>query len=128
MRLRMAMTVAGATIALALGAAACGDDESDGGSRASGDGGAAQPEGRRGGSVTVLSAGDVDYVDPGQTYYAFGYMVAYATQRALYTYQPGDLDLPTPDLATEQPQVSKDGRTITVAPAPRRALLPARRP
>ena len=108
------MAMAGAALALALGAAACGDDAGRRrlarGRRPRGPARAAAAAAR----VTVLSAGDVDYVDPGQTYYAFGYQVAYATQRALYTYQPGDLELPTPDLATAQPQVSQDGRTITV--------------
>jgi peptide/nickel transport system substrate-binding protein len=109
------MAMATTVTVLALGASACGDDDGDGGSPGASSGGdATLPEGRRGGTATVLSAGDVDYVDPGQTYYVFGYQVAYATQRPLYTYKPGDLELPTPDLATSQPEVSDDGRTITV--------------
>ena len=29
-------------------------------------------EGKKGGDVTFLSAGDVDFMDPGQSYYTFG--------------------------------------------------------
>jgi peptide/nickel transport system substrate-binding protein len=67
----------------------------------------------RGGDVTFLSAGDVDFLDPGQTYYTFGYMVLYATNRTLYSYKPNSIR-PVPDLATGPPQISKDLRTITV--------------
>jgi peptide/nickel transport system substrate-binding protein len=67
----------------------------------------------RGGSVTFLAAGDVDSLDPGATYYTFGYMVLYATNRTLYSYKPGSLR-PVPDLATGPPLIAKDDRTITV--------------
>ena len=36
-----------------------------------------------GGTITVLSAGDVDHIDPGQAYYSFTYEITYATQRPL---------------------------------------------
>jgi peptide/nickel transport system substrate-binding protein len=76
-------------------------------------GGAAQATPARGGELTVLAAGDVDYLDPGQTYYAFGYMVQNATQRTLYAFAPGD-SLPRPDLAAGEPQISADLKTVTV--------------
>ena len=38
---------------------------------------------RKGGTLNVLAAGDVDYIDPGAAYYQFTYMVTEATQRAL---------------------------------------------
>jgi hypothetical protein len=38
----------------------------------------------RGGTITVLSAGDVDHIDPGQAYYSFSYEITYATQRPLH--------------------------------------------
>jgi peptide/nickel transport system substrate-binding protein len=66
-----------------------------------------------GGTITVLSAGDVDYIDPGITYYAFGYAVAYTTQRPLYSYKPTSVK-PFPDLAAKMPTISKDGKTVTV--------------
>src|SRR3712207_9317804 len=53
---------------------------------------------RPGGTATFLAAADVDYLDPGQTYYTFGYMVQYAVNRPLYSFRPDSLD-PVPDLA-----------------------------
>ena len=41
-----------------------------------------------GGTITVLSAGDVDHIDPGQAYYSFTYEISYATQRPLLSYRP----------------------------------------
>jgi peptide/nickel transport system substrate-binding protein len=69
--------------------------------------------GKRGGSVTLLSSTDVDYLDPGHTYYTVGYTVLYATQRPLYSFKPGDSE-PVPDLAAGPPQISPDAKTITV--------------
>jgi peptide/nickel transport system substrate-binding protein len=69
--------------------------------------------GKRGGSVTLLSSTDVDYLDPGHTYYTVGYTVLYATQRPLYSVKPGEAS-PTPDLAVGPPQISKDEKTVTV--------------
>jgi peptide/nickel transport system substrate-binding protein len=70
--------------------------------------------GKKGGALTYLAAGDVDYLDTGQTYYTFGYMVAYATNRTLYSFKPTDSVKPVPDLATGPPEVSSDNKTITV--------------
>ena len=67
----------------------------------------------RGGVLTVLAAGDVDYLDPGETYYTFGYMVQNATQRTLYAFAPGDT-VPRPDLAAGPPDISADLKTVTV--------------
>jgi peptide/nickel transport system substrate-binding protein len=66
------------------------------------------------GSVKFLSAGDVDYLDPGQTYYTFGYAVQYAVNRTLYGFRPQDAQTPVPDLATGPPEISADNLTITV--------------
>jgi peptide/nickel transport system substrate-binding protein len=68
---------------------------------------------KRGGTITVLSAGDVDHIDPGEAYYAFSYLVTYATQRPLLAFKPGSVRA-VPDLAASMPTVSKDGRTVTV--------------
>jgi peptide/nickel transport system substrate-binding protein len=74
----------------------------------------APPDGaKKGGDLTVLAAGDVDYIDPGAAYYQFSYMIDSATQRQLVSWQPDDVEKPTPDLATGEPQVSDDGLTIT---------------
>jgi peptide/nickel transport system substrate-binding protein len=107
---------------ISLGVAACGSDSGSGtGSgttkSSSADGkfsGAAPGEGKKGGHLTALAAGDVDYVDPGQTYYSFGYMIHYAVNRGLYSYGPGDKDKPRPDIADGEPQISSDQKTITV--------------
>ena len=98
--------------ALALAACGCGGSSSEGGPGESSNG--APVEGKKGGKVTFLAAADVDYLDPGQTYYTFGYVVAYATQRPLYSFEPDDADTPVPDLAEGDPQISEDNKTITV--------------
>lgn len=99
--------------ALALAAAGCGGSSSEGGPGEAGNSGALV-EGKKGGKVTFLAAADVDYLDPGQTYYTFGYAVAYATQRPLYSFKPDDAETPVPDLAEGDPQISDDNKTITV--------------
>src|ERR687898_1892791 len=99
--------------ALALAAAGCGGSSSEGGSGEAGNSGAPL-EGKKGGKVTFLAAADVDYLDPGQTYYTFGYAVAYATQRTLYSFEPDDAETPVPDLAEGEPEISPDSKTITV--------------
>src|SRR5215208_1226932 len=98
--------------ALALTAAGCGGAASEGGP--SGSGKAARVKGKKGGKVTFLASADVDSLDPGQTYYSFGYTVAYATQRPLYAFKPDDAEHPVPDLAEGDPVISKDNKQITV--------------
>ena len=116
-RLLPALVAAG----IALGIAACGS--SDSGNTATGQKsgqagtpftGATPGPGKKGGHVTALAAGDVDYVDPGQVYYAFGYMIHYAVNRGLYSYAPGDSQQPHADIATGPPEISADQKTITV--------------
>ena len=99
--------------ALALAAAGCGGSSTEGGSGEGGSTGA-PVKGKKGGEVTFLAAADVDYLDPGQTYYTFGYAVAYATQRPLYSFEPDDPDTPVPDLAESDPEIADDNKSITV--------------
>jgi peptide/nickel transport system substrate-binding protein len=73
-----------------------------------------RPADDHGGTLTMLAASDVDFLDPGHTYYSLGAQVALATQRPLYGFRPGDLSQPVPDLASALPAISADGRTITV--------------
>src|SRR5215208_8095952 len=125
-----------ALIAL-LGLGACGgdDDEGEGGGTPaqsqSGGGDAnvteqlfagsavtniAKPEeGKKGGKLTMLSAGDVDYMDPGKTYYSYGFAIMNAIHRGLYAYPPrqGQIEA-VPDLAEDMPDISEDGKTVTV--------------
>jgi peptide/nickel transport system substrate-binding protein len=112
------LLLAGAA-SLTLFAAACGSDDSGGGGGGGGSkaeqasGGEIKP-GKKGGTLTYLAASDVDYLDTGQTYYTFGYMVAYATNRTLYSFKPNDSVKPVPDLAEGEPEISADNKTITV--------------
>src|SRR3954453_17479228 len=73
---------------------------------------APREQGRQGGSATLLLPTDVDYLDPGHTYYTVGYVIAYATQRPLYSLRPGS-NVPVPDLAAGAPEISGDDMTIT---------------
>jgi peptide/nickel transport system substrate-binding protein len=104
--------------ALAMIVAACGgsssDDSTSTGGSAQGDQGGEVKAGKQGGQLTYLAAGDVDYLDPGQTYYTFGYMVAYAVNRTLYSFKPDDATKPVADLAEGDPEISADNKTITV--------------
>jgi peptide/nickel transport system substrate-binding protein len=103
--------ILGVLLALTLGVAACGgDDEGDEQGSTSG----TPAEGQKGGKLTVLWTDDVDNIDPGITYYQMGFFVTEATQRALYGYEADDGANPVPDLAESDPQISEDGKTVTV--------------
>src|SRR3954454_7546466 len=107
----------GAFLALALAGAVlsgCGGGTSSGGSGEKTEGVGAPVQGKTGGKLTVLWTDDVDNIDCGISYYQMGYMVCYATQRPLYSWKPEDGQTPVPDLATADPQVSQDGKTVTV--------------
>jgi peptide/nickel transport system substrate-binding protein len=94
---------------LAIGVAACG-----GGKKTSTSG---QPSGgaKKGGTLTLLSSGDVDdKLDPGYSYYQFDFVLDNALHRTLYTYKPTDTTQPSPDLAAGPAQISNGGKTVTV--------------
>src|SRR4051812_50046630 len=71
-------------------------------------------QGKQGGKLTMLWTDDVDFIDPGQTYYQMGIMLAYGTQRPLYNWKPDDSEHPVPDLAESDPQIASDGCKVTV--------------
>ncbi|HEX6023525.1 MAG TPA: ABC transporter substrate-binding protein [Solirubrobacter sp.] len=104
--------------ALSLGVAACGGDDGDEGGnnqqQQTTQGNPNPSGGKPGGKLTVLWAGDMDYSDCGQAYYQASYMICYATQRPLYSYKPDDGVNMVPDLAEALPEVSPDGKTVTV--------------
>jgi peptide/nickel transport system substrate-binding protein len=105
-----------AFVALALAGvvlAGCGGGSNGSDSERSSSSGA-PVEGKQGGKLTMLWTDDVDNIDPGVTWYQMGYMVSYATQRPLYSWKPDDGETPVPDLAESDPQVSADGKTVTV--------------
>jgi len=131
--LRRLLALAGLVALLGLGACGSDDDESSGGTPAqSNDGAAAEKSvtdqlfagsaadnradpaaGKKGGKLTVLSAGDVDYMDPGKTYYTYAIGIMNAVHRGLYAYPPNKNE-PVPDLADGLPDISADGKTVTV--------------
>jgi peptide/nickel transport system substrate-binding protein len=113
------ITASIAIAAVVTALAACGGDS--GGDKGAKPGAGSSPEGataikpgKAGGKLTVLASADVDYLDPGQTYYTFGYMVHYAVNRTLYSFKPDDPEKPVADLATGEPEISSDNKTVTV--------------
>jgi peptide/nickel transport system substrate-binding protein len=99
-------------VVASLVVAGCGGGDDGGGESTSN----ATPakDAKAGGALTVLYAADVDSIDPGITYYQYGMNIAYATQRPLYSYEPDNATEPVPDLAEGPPEISEDGKTVTV--------------
>ncbi len=107
----IAVAGVGSLIAAANG---CGADNR-------GQGGDGTQEAVRGGTLNMLGAGDVDYMDPNVSYYSVGYLGLRMWSRQLFTYpaKDGHTTKPVPDLATELPSednggISDDGRTYTI--------------
>jgi peptide/nickel transport system substrate-binding protein len=104
--------ILGVLLALTLGVAACGGDDEDSGEEGTTQGTPA--EGKKGGKLIALWTDDVDNIDPGITYYQMGFFVNEATSRPLYGYEADDGVNPVPDLAESDPEISEDGKTVTV--------------
>jgi peptide/nickel transport system substrate-binding protein len=127
------------TLLLAAGISACGGSSSSSSSSSSGGGSATTSSGvkapplkpgesingqqlvgkKKGGTLTVLSNGDFEHLDPGSAYYALDYGVIQATARPLFSYPPDSATTLRPDLATTLPTTSNGGitdggKTITV--------------
>ena len=96
----------------ALVVGGCGGGSGGGDEKGTGTG--APVQGKQGGKITVLWTDDVDYIDPGETYYQMGFMVTEATQRAPYGWKPDDAEHAVPDLAESDPQISPDGCKVTI--------------
>ena len=111
-RSTLRLAVAPVAAALALVIAACGGSDNNGASggtsssSSTGGGAAQETGGKQGGLLKQLGSSDVDYLDPGHTYFTAGYQVAYVTQRPLYSFKPGQTD-PVPDLAAAKPEISE---------------------
>ncbi len=105
-----------ALAALSLGVAACGgsDSGSDSSKKGTDTASTPAPGAKTGGALTVLWSGDVDHIDCGQTYYQMGYFICNATQKPLYSYKPDNGADMVADLAEGDPEVSEDGKTVTV--------------
>jgi peptide/nickel transport system substrate-binding protein len=112
--------VAGMLVVLAFVVAACGGDDNSSSSTSASSAGTesnaktADAPAKKGGKITMLAASDVDFVDPGHTYYTFGEMVTLATNRPLYSFKPEDANKPVPDLAASDAQISTDKKTVTI--------------
>jgi len=70
----------------------------------------------KGGTLTMLGTGDVDYMDPNVSYYSIGYLGLRMWARQLYTY-PAEANKTTtivPDLATALPNITANGTKYAV--------------
>jgi peptide/nickel transport system substrate-binding protein len=104
--------ILGVLLALTLGVAACGGDDDSSGEQGTTSGTPA--EGKKGGKLTALWAGDTDNIDPGVTYYQMGTQIIRATQATLFAPKIDDAATNEPQLAESDPQVAEDGCTVTV--------------
>jgi peptide/nickel transport system substrate-binding protein len=102
-----------ALVALTAFVVACGGSDSGSGSSTGKTSNGSTTSGKKGGKLEQLGASDVDFLDPGQTYYTGGFQVIYATQTPLYAPKP-DQDESEPALADGQPQIADDGKSVTV--------------
>lgn len=121
-RLRLAVLLAAAC---ALVLAACGSSSSNNNSSSGGGGGSsAQLTGgadvapsssqQKGGTLNVVSAEGWEHLDPGQSYFQIDYLIVNATQSPLYMFTPVSPNKPVAVSADGDPQISSDGKTVTV--------------
>ena len=116
-----------------IGLAACGGSSSSNNSSSSGSSGgsssssskvaqtvakykplvSAPADSKKGGTLTVLANGDVDYIDPGAAYYQPTYMIDQAVDSTLMGWPTTDTAAPVPLLAASAPTVTDSGKTIT---------------
>jgi peptide/nickel transport system substrate-binding protein len=73
----------------------------------------APADAKKGGTLTLIGKGDVDYIDPGATYSQWGLVVHWAADSPLVGWPPNDTSAPVPELAASQPVISDGGKTIT---------------
>jgi len=118
-RLRM-LVAAGALLPFVFALSSCGGD-GDGGGGTENTGipaefaaaTAAPDSAQQGGDLTMLFEGDIDYMDPGAAYYQVTYIIDFATLRQVLSWQPDDVDKPTPDIVDGEPEISDDNKTVT---------------
>jgi peptide/nickel transport system substrate-binding protein len=114
-----ALTWVAAIGAVGLGLTAC-SNASTGGTGGSASGSSAGAAAVRGGTLNMLGAGDVDYMDPNISYYSIGYLGLRPWSRQLFTYPAvnGQTTKAVPDIATTMPTdgngISADAKTYTI--------------
>jgi peptide/nickel transport system substrate-binding protein len=129
---RLTLTLV-AAIALVIAVAACGSSGSSSSSTAAGGSSSSSssssssgislsglantkplPTQKMGGTLHLISNEGWEHLDPGASYFQIDYLVVYATQTPLYMFTPNSPTRPVPALADGQPQISSDGKTVTV--------------
>ena len=101
-RIPLRLFAALALVALTAFVAACGSSGGESGGSANTQG--APTKGKKGGKLEQLGASDVDFLDPGQTYYTAGFQVIYATQSTLYSPKPHNGDARARGSRTARPR------------------------
>jgi peptide/nickel transport system substrate-binding protein len=117
----LCLAVLGLLSLMSLGLTACGSSHSKTASSANNEQKEASyparvtapADAKRGGDLTVLANGDVDYIDPGAAYYQPTYMIDLAVDSPLMGWPPNDSAAPVPLLAAAAPMVTDGGKTIT---------------
>ena len=104
----------GSLLAFVFVVAACGSDDNDSSSTSSDSASKPTLEGKKGGVLRQLGASDVDFLDPGKTYYT-GRLPAWPTPPTARstTSSPGGRRRCRTS-PTAPPQISKDQKTVTV--------------
>lgn len=108
-----------------LAIAACGSSNDNNKSASSGGGGGGlstsgladtkpSSDQKKGGTLKVVSAEAWEHLDPGASYFQIDYLPVYAVHRPLYAFTPESPTKAVPDLADGPPQISSDGKTVTV--------------
>ena len=129
---RLTLTLV-AAIALVIAVAACGSSGSSSSSTAAGGSSSSStsssssgfslsglantkplPTQKMGGTLHLISNEGWEHLDPGASYFQIDYLVVYATQTPLYMFTPNSPTKPVPALADGAPQISSDGKTVTV--------------
>jgi peptide/nickel transport system substrate-binding protein len=128
---RPRLALAPLAVVAALTLAACGGSNNDNNNNNGGGGGGNKSGGtpstsekngfanvtaeqgqKKGGTLNVVSAEAWQHLDPGESYFQIDYLAVYAVHRPLYSYDPSSKL--QPDLAAGPPEISSDGKTVTV--------------
>jgi peptide/nickel transport system substrate-binding protein len=110
------LLVALVAVVSALALAACGSSNDNKSSSTGGGGAEIKPVSgqKKGGTLQVQSVEGFEHLDPGSSYFQLDYEVVYAVHRPLYSFKPEDPTRVVPDLATSDPKISADEKTVTI--------------